>query len=129
MNHDVFDSFDHGQLLNPANEREFSRLPWNDHPSFPGVTLKHLVTSEETNGLFSYHLVKIEPGHAIGNHIHDPQLETHEVIHGTGVCRKNEITGTYKPGVISIFPPRTPHAVEADEDGLLIFAKFMPPLC
>lgn len=79
--------------------------------------------------MFSYHLVKIEPGHAIGDHIHDPQLETHEVIDGTGVCRNGELVNKYKPGVISIFPPRINHAVEAGNDGLLLFAKFILPLC
>lgn len=129
MGIDVFESFNHGRLLFSCSERLFSNLPWNNHPTFAGVALKHLVTSNESNGMFSYHLVKIEPGHAIGDHIHDPQLETHEVIDGTGVCRNGELVNEYKPGVISIFPPRINHAVEAGNDGLLLFAKFILPLC
>lgn len=31
------------------------------------------------NGKFSYHLVRIAPDCSIGNHIHETQLETHEV--------------------------------------------------
>ena len=36
--------------------------------------------------LYSYHLVRIAPGKSILDHIHDPQLETHEVISGKGTC-------------------------------------------
>lgn len=125
----VFDSFDKGALVVPGKTKDFSSLPWNAHPKFPGVTLKHLVTGEDTNGLFSYHLVRIEPGMRIGEHIHDPQLETHEVIAGEGNCRNAEDELCYKPGVVSIFPSGVKHEVTADETGLLPFAKFIPPLC
>ena len=125
----LFDSFDNGALAVPGKEKDFSSLPWNAHPTFPGVALKHLVTGGETGGLFSYHLVRIEPGKRIGKHIHDPQLETHEVIDGRGGCRNGESELRYKPGVISIFPSGVTHEVTAEETGLLLFAKFMPPLC
>ncbi len=125
----VFESFDNGRLLRLESVTRFSELAWNNHPSFSGVSLKHLVTSHETGGLFSYHLVRIAPGHAIGDHIHETQLETHEVIEGTGICRLGEVIENYHPGVISIIPSRLQHSVEAGLDGLLLFAKFMPPLC
>lgn len=106
----------------------FGELPWNKHPAFDGVELKHIVTARETGGLFSYHLVRIAPGKAIGSHIHQTQLETHEVIAGAGVCVNGGVRLAYEPGVISILPKGSPHEVTAGPDGLCLFAKFIPAL-
>lgn len=89
---------------------------------------KHIVTAKETDGQFSYHLVRIAPGKAIGNHIHQTQLETHEVIAGTGICVNNGAELSYEPGVITILPMGLPHEVKAGPDGLCLFAKFIPAL-
>ena len=35
----------------------------------------------------------------------------------------------YMPGVISIMPSKVHHEVHAGEEGLYLFAKFMPALC
>lgn len=125
----VFTAFENGSLVTPGETKEFSPLPWNPHPKFRGVALKHLVTGADSNGLFSYHLVRIDPGEQIGLHIHDPQLETHEVIAGRGTCRTDEGELRYRPGAIAIFPSGVRHEITADETGLLLFAKFIPPLC
>ena len=71
-------------------------------------------------------LVKIAPGKKIGSHIHKEQLETHEVIAGTGICINDGVELKYEPGVISIFQKASPHEVQAGADGLYLFAKFMP---
>ena len=76
----------------------------------------------------SYHLVRIEPGRKIGNHVHRDQLETHEVIAGAGSCINDGAPLVYTPGVISIFPAGLPHEVTAGPEGLYLFAKFMPAL-
>ena len=81
---DTFDQFNQGRLALPGKTVDFDNLPWNAHPTFKGVALKHIVTAADTNGQFSYHLVRIDPGCKIGNHIHATQLETHEVIRGFG---------------------------------------------
>ena len=36
-----------------------AHFPWSKHPVFEGVELKHIITSEKTDGQFSFHLVKI----------------------------------------------------------------------
>lgn len=77
-------------------------IEWSKHPTFDGVELKHIVTAKDTDGLFSYHLVRIAPNCSIKEHIHETQLETHEVISGKGLC------------------------INAGEEGLYLFAKFMP---
>ena len=87
---ELFEQFNvSGQLRLPTETIQFGELPWNKHPEFDGVELKHIVTSQQTSGQFSYHLVRIAPNKAIGNHIHQTQLETHEVIAGSGTCVNN----------------------------------------
>ena len=126
----LFEKFNEGgKLLLPDATVTFDAIPWSKHPASPGVELKHIITSERTDGQFSYHLVKIAPNKKIGNHIHEKQLETHEVISGTGVCVNDGVELPYEAGVISIFPIGVPHEVIAGDDGLCLFAKFMPALC
>ncbi|WKY43903.1 cupin domain-containing protein [Eubacteriaceae bacterium ES2] len=126
----LFEKFNaDGKLLLPGRTVSFESIPWTAHPSFEGVELKHIVTSQQTDGQFSYHLVRIAPNKKIGNHIHEKQLETHEIISGEGVCVNNGAELIYEPGVISIFSIGLPHEVCAGEKGLFLFAKFMPALC
>ena len=131
MDHkNLFDKFNEGEkLLLPDAAVSFDAIPWSKHPAFEGVELKHTITSEKTDGQFSFHLVRIAPNKKIGNHIHENQLETHEVISGTGVCINNGVELSYEAGVISIFPMGVPHEVIAGDDGLYLFAKFIPALC
>ncbi|MCM1245260.1 MAG: cupin domain-containing protein [Roseburia sp.] len=131
MDHkNLFEKFDgEGKLLLPDEEVSFDAIPWSKHPAFDGVELKHIITSEKTGGRFSYHLVRIAPNKKIGDHIHERQLETHEVISGAGVCVNDGVTLPYETGVISIFPIGVPHEVTAGDEGLYLFAKFMPALC
>ena len=126
----LFEKFnEEGKLLLPEATITFDVIPWSKHPTFEGVELKHIITSERTDGQFSYHLVRIAPNKKIGNQIHERQLETHEVIFGTGVCVNDGVELPYEAGVISIFPIGVPHEVIAGDDGLYLFAKFMPALC
>lgn len=126
----LFEKFNEGgKLLLPDAAVAFDTIGWSAHPVFEGVALKHIVTSEKTDGQFSFHLVRIAPNKRIGSHIHEKQLETHEVISGAGVCVNNGAEMSYEPGVISIFPIGVPHEVIAGEEGLFLFAKFMPALC
>ena len=126
----LFEKFNEGgKLLLKDATVTFDAIPWSKQPTFEGVELKHIITSERTDGQFSYHLVRIAPNKKIGSHIHEKQLETHEVISGTGVCVNDGVELPYETGVISIFPIGVPHEVIAGDDGLYLFAKFMPALC
>ena len=125
----TFETFSNGKLITPAATKDFINIPWREHPNFTGVELKHILTSEETNGAYSYHLVRIAPNCSIGEHIHEYQLETHEVIAGNGTCINEGTAIAYESGVISVFPAGILHEVNAGEDGLYLFAKFMPALC
>lgn len=126
---DTFELFENGKLFLPEKEADFSEIEWSKHPTFIGVELKHIITAKDTDGKFSYHLVRIAPDCSIGNHIHETQLETHEVIKGSGRCVNAGSTIPYVAGTISIMQAGVPHEVYADLEGLYLFAKFMPALC
>lgn len=51
------------------------------------------------------------------------------MIGGNGKCINNGCEIDYFPGVISVMPPKVHHEVHAGEDGIYLFAKFMPALC
>ena len=125
----TFNAFETGHLLTKEFAKDFKDIPWSKHQTFAGVYLKPLITSNDTNGEFSYHLVKIEPNMEIGKHIHETQLETHEVILGDGICINNEAEIEYSIGTISILSAGSNHSVKAGKNGLYLFAKFFPALC
>lgn len=129
MNNHLFESFNTGSLKLPNATVHFADIPWSKHPTFDGVELKHIVTAKDTHGQFSYHLVRIAPNKSIKNHIHEIQLETHEIIAGSGICINEGTELSYTVGSISIIPAGIPHEVNAGEDGLYLFAKFIPALC
>lgn len=125
----TFEAFNNGKLALPEKTISFSEIAWSKHPTFEGVELKHIVTSKDTDGAYSYHLVRVAPNCSIKEHIHETQLETHEVIAGSGKCINDGKVLIYEVGTISIMPAGVAHEVNAGKDGLYLFAKFMPALC
>jgi len=101
---------------------------WNPHPKFPGVSLKHLITGEQTSNRFSSHIVRIDPGCVLDEHIHEGKTELHEIIEGSGICQLDGIEIHYLPGDSAVIPDDTKHKVTAGENGLMIYAKFIPAL-
>ncbi|MBP3234628.1 MAG: cupin domain-containing protein [Eubacterium sp.] len=129
MENTLFEAFNQGRFSVPGKDVDFGIIPWSKHPTFEGVELKNILTSAETGGAYSYHLVRIAPGKSILDHIHDPQLETHEVIAGIGYALNDGAKIQYEPGIISVMPAKVHHEVHAGDEGLYLFAKFMPALC
>lgn len=125
----IFEKFENGRLETPTQCVYFKDVPWSWHAKFEGVALKHLITSTDTDGSYSYHLVRISPGKKSGIHIHETQLETHEIIAGKGTCINNGTEIVYEEGVICIIQAGIEHEVIAENQGLYLFAKFMPALC
>lgn len=103
-------------------------LPWNPHPKFAGVSLRHLVTGKDTGGCLSLHHVRIDPGCAIGDHAHAGQVEIHDVLTGAGTCTLEGKVLSYTPGVVGVMPADQVHRVDAGKDGILLLAMFSPPL-
>lgn len=125
----IFEKFNKGTLKLAGREKSFDDIEWSKHSVFEGVELKHILTSQDSNGQFSFHLVRIAPGKSIKTHVHEKQVETHEVILGSGICINNGVKLSYTPGSISMFEMGVPHEVKAGTDGLYLFAKFFPALC
>lgn len=118
-----------GMVYGSDGSRDVSRCEWNSHPKFSGVYLKHVISAEQTDGLFSSHLVKVAPGCSLDTHVHADQLELHEVITGHGLCRLVDMELAYEPGKMAVIRKGEEHRVEAGENGLIIMAKFFPALC
>lgn len=126
MNNSLF--FNDGALFSETAGCDIESLPWNPHPSFRGVSMKNLLSGSDTAGRLSCHLVRIDPGCEIGNHLHDGKLELHEVIDGEGSCTVGEKVLQYRAGVVSFIPDNKYHRVEAGDRGLFLLAKFSPAL-
>ena len=121
-------AFLNGVIESAGQAADTAELPWNPHPSFPGVNLKHLLASEQTGGSLSLHLVRIDPGCAIGSHVHETQDELHLVLEGRGDCLLNRDSLAYAPGAGRFLPRGEPHEVRAGDHGLLLAALFTPAL-
>jgi quercetin dioxygenase-like cupin family protein len=118
----------HETIISTSSDFQAGSLPWNPHPKFAGVSLRHLVTGKDTGGHLSLHHVRIDPGCSIGDHIHASQVEIHDVLEGEGTCTVAEKEIRYVPGVMGIMPADIIHRVVAGEQGLLLLATFSPPL-
>ncbi|WP_031480406.1 cupin domain-containing protein [Maridesulfovibrio frigidus] len=124
----LFSKLDTGTIAGHLTDTSTQNLAWNQHPAFKGVSLKHLVTSTDTDGKFSAHLVKLEPGAKIGDHTHETSWEMHEVAEGSGYCILDGRNIPYEKGVVAILPENTAHLVQAGDEGLFLLAKFIPAL-
>lgn len=118
----------HTTIIVPGVSLVTDSLPWHPHPKFTGVSLRHLVTGKDTGGRMSLHHVRIDPGCAIGDHAHAGQVETHDVLEGSGSCTLDGRKIAYMPGVLGVMPADQVHRVDAGEAGLLLLATFSPPL-
>ena len=125
MEKDLFQQFESGILAESGKQMDIGLCPWNEHKNFAGVSLKNIVTTAQTAGLFTCHLVRIKPNHKIGMHTHPNSIELHEVIKGSGTCQTETGEVHYAPGVMAIIPNNEQHEVRAGEEGLYLFAKFI----
>lgn len=105
-----------------------AEIEWEKHPKFKGVYLKHLIRGDDTKGVFSSHLVKIDPECRLETHCHENQMELHEVIDGTGVYQLVEDRFDYHAGKMALIPKGENHSVAAGAEGLTLLAKFFPAM-
>lgn len=124
---EIINEINNGKIVYLENEIQIKNLKWNK-AAFDGVYLKHLVKGESTENKFSCHLVKIEAGCEIGEHIHEGKWELHEVLdgEGTGFLDKKEMK--YGLGISAVIPADIKHKVVAGKEDLYLFAKFIPAL-
>jgi quercetin dioxygenase-like cupin family protein len=125
---DHVQTIDEGKIVCLEHEMQVTHLKWNPHATFKGVMLKHLVTGVSTNGKLSCHLVRIQAGCEISEHVHADKLELHEVLsgNGKGILVNKEIP--YLAGTCVIIPANEPHKVIAGDKDVYLLAKFTPAL-
>jgi len=114
--------------INGVELNKTDSIEWQKHQKFSGVFTKGLFSGKDSSNNLSAMLVKIEPNCEIGNHIHEGKAELHEVIYGEGAALVNDKNIVYKPGNISLISADVPHSVKANNSGLILLAKFTPPL-
>ena len=120
--------FENGTICTISDIVNLQDIDFILHPELKGVSLKHLVTGTMTNNRISCHLVKVEPFCILDTHVHENNLEIHEIISGDGTCYIAENKVSYHIGTVGVIPENIPHRVEAGEHGLYILAKFTPSL-
>lgn len=118
--------FSNGSIAMTAETTCCADLKWNEHPVFKGVFLKNILRAEQTDGGLSAHIVRLEPGSVLMEHIHEEQWELHEVISGEGTAKLAGKILNYTPGSMAVIPKGTTHMVEAGNEGLVLLAKFFP---
>lgn len=117
-----------GTIITSEAIRAINDLPWNKHASCEGVFLKHLIAGAATDGQFSCHLVQVQAGYEISEHIHPKHWELHEVVVGQGWGFLSGKTLAYQPGSVIVIPSGEKHRVVAGEEDLYVWAKFVPAL-
>ena len=124
----INEAFTNGQVLTVKGNIETSCKKFTAHPKFQGVTLKHLVTGEQTDNRLSCYLVRVDKFCTLDTHTHPEQVEIHEVISGVGECTLGESTTSYVAGTVSIMPQGVAHKVVAGAEPLYILATLSPAL-
>jgi mannose-6-phosphate isomerase-like protein (cupin superfamily) len=117
-----------GSVTYMDRDDAIGEIPWNQHPKFKGVYLKHIIKGTDTEGLLSCHIVKIDPDAVLEEHAHENQWELHEVLEGEGRFILKSKETPYYPGQMGIIPKGTNHKVIAGKSGLILLAKFFPAL-
>ena len=117
-----------GKIVCLENEMDATQLECNAHAKCKGVSLKHLVTDKSTGGKLSCHLVRIQAGCEISEHVHPDKLELHEILsgQGKGILVHKEIP--YLAGTYVVISANAPHRVIAGEEDVYLLAKFTPAL-
>jgi quercetin dioxygenase-like cupin family protein len=117
-----------GKVFLINGEQNVQDLPWNPHPSFKGVALKHLLLGKDSENQVSCHIVRIEPGCMLDTHVHNGKAEIHEVVAGSGTMYLDGKEIEYSVGKLCLIPANTKHKVVAGKNGMYLFAKFLPAL-
>jgi quercetin dioxygenase-like cupin family protein len=120
--------FENGQIGTISEVMKSEDKIFTPHPKFKGVSLKNLVTGDMTNNKISCVLVKVEPFCTLDTHVHENNLEIHEVISGDATCYIAENKINYNVGTVGVIPQNVSHKVEAGANGIYILAKFTPAL-
>lgn len=115
------------QMANPLIAH-FNTDGWQEHPRFPGITMKTLLTRVD-NALASINGVRVPSNGVIGRHQHPEQVETVFVVTGNCFLMLNDEDVALAPGSIIAIPADLPHALRnAGAQMVELLTIFTPPL-
>jgi quercetin dioxygenase-like cupin family protein len=128
MDKTIVDRMDNGLIIVGGREIAVKGLPWNAHAKYQGTFVKDLVTGKDTGGSFSCHIIRMDAGSVIADHVHDGKNELNEVIGGSGMGILEGVQTPFEPGVVIVIPGGKSHSLTAGREGLYFLAKFVPAL-
>jgi quercetin dioxygenase-like cupin family protein len=128
MDKTIIEMMDNGLILVGGRNVAVKGLPWNAHPKYKGTFVKDLVTGKDTGGSFSCHLIRMDAGSVIDDHVHEGKNELNEVIGGSGMGLLEGARTPFEPGVVIVIPGGKSHRLTAGGGGLYFLAKFVPAL-
>jgi quercetin dioxygenase-like cupin family protein len=117
-----------GSMYFQDRTQEIEKMEWVPHPKFEGAFMKHLIKKADNDQLASCHLVRINPGYQLSDHIHENEWEYHHTIEGSGTGYLDGKEMAYLPGKIAVIPKGATHKVVAGDDGIVLLATFLPGL-
>jgi mannose-6-phosphate isomerase-like protein (cupin superfamily) len=101
---------------------------WQEHPRFPGIHMKGLLTSAD-NPFANVNVVQVPPGGEIGCHRHAQQFETIWIIRGNAILTLDQTEVFFRDGQIIAIPIGLEHALRNEGPGLVeLLTFFTPPL-
>lgn len=117
-----------GLLYFSDRTEEIEKMEWLPHPKFEGAFLKHLIKGADNDNLASCHLVRVNPGCQLSDHVHEHEWEYHHILEGEGTGYLGGKEMAYRPGKLAVIPKGATHKVVAGDSGIVILATFLPAL-
>lgn len=103
-------------------------IPWYSPPGWKGVFLKDLIGDTQTNGKFSYPLVRVQENCEVPLHCHDSQYEWNVILGGNGIFTLDNRDFPITKGQTFVTPLGVSHIVQAGNRDLVFLAMFVPSL-
>lgn len=112
----------------PAPLADASAVEWRQHPRFPGIAFKTLLTAAH-NPFANVNLVQVPPGGVIGRHYHPKEVETVYVLAGQSVLTLGEVELPFRVGQVVAIPIGLEHALHnTGGEPVELLTFFTPPI-
>lgn len=104
-------------------------LPWEPHPTFPGVFRKLMLTGGSHGAPLTCMLVKVPAGGGIPEHTHPESEDIILPLSGRAkMFVEGEGTHTLEPGAWVRVPKDTRHRIFEVEETVTLYDIFVPPI-
>ncbi|HOD85502.1 MAG TPA: cupin domain-containing protein [Methanoculleus sp.] len=107
-------------------QKSGTRSAYYSNPDWSGVRLLDLASGADTGGAFSSHLVRVQKGCEVPDHLHENQWEWNAVLAGQGKMILDGREILFGPGDTFTTPPGVRHTVVADKEDIALLAVFVP---